>query len=632
MRRLLLTFALAFALWATPHPARAEPITAAVTAISGWFTTTFGKALGSFLLNLGGSLILSAVARALQPKPKQPQLKRELSVPTSRPPHRFVYGRDRVYASPAPWRVKERILYGCLILNSRPSLGNATIIVDKRPTQVTSGDMLDFSGGGALIAAAASEQSFGTGHRVWLGLGDQTGPPDQILSEAPEFFEATDGWQGRTVLWVRLDAGGTENRQRRWPRVPPEIEVEADWSFVWDPRVGAQDPDDPTTWGWSDNQALCLLDALRFNPIRRYRLDMIDLDSLIEAANIADEAVPLFHAGGTEPRYRVGGLIAWQGGEIIDQLSPLVEAGAGQLVRIGSKIGYAPGAYRAPIYTMTDILEDGGIDYQVLTPGRELPSAVKVAYINQQRDWQEAELPILPVPGTDSPVGDDGVSELNLRLVTSPTQAMRVQKITALRHGAQKRLSVTLPPDAIELVGGANLLADMPAGFTRLNGVWQVDSINPGLWASDLDGGVAMRLPVALRETSPDHYEWNPEEDEFDLVVEDFDPIGSEPVLDDSLLAPVDGDAAGGAGEILVTYTAPNDAGFRAIEFWAADVDDSDEAERIAGPFYGSANAVFDVTETGLDPDQTRYYWARSIGQDGDFSEFSAGVSATTEL
>lgn len=620
MRNLL--FSLTFALSMTAGVARADPVTVALIAngvsIGSAITATYGATV-AFVLRIGASLLLSAAATALVGKPKAASVNRELQVPNSRPPYRSLYGRARVYGSYAPCVAQDGILYACLVLNSRPSSGNFTFYFDKREVFL-SGDIYDFAGSGAT----ATNSPFSGYVNIWVGRGDQTGPPAQILTEAPDLFLAADGWRGRTVAWLRLDRGPSDGRVERWPRVPPEVEVEADWSLVWDPRDVAQDPDDPATWTFSRNQALCLLDAIRNNPIRVHRLENIAVDQFISAADIADEAVPRKDLS-TEPRYQANGLIVWSEGEVLDKLRPLEAAGAGTLARMGGKLGYVAGAWRAPSYTMTAILEEGGIDLQRWQPGRELPTAIRASYIATNRDWQDSELPALPIVGADQIDGsEDGIAEIALGMVTSPTQAMRIQQIAARRAAAQRRLSVMLPPNAFDLVSGAILTGNMPAGFTRLNGLWEVQSINPGLWTTDIEGGVAMRCPVTLAETAESHFSWNPDTDQFDIVTESFVP-GLVPVQ-----VPIDGAATGGAGQISVSFTMPVKAQGDQIEFWGSDTDDVALASLLA-TVTAPSGATRTFVETGLLASTTRYYFARALVVSGRASSFTASVSATTD-
>jgi hypothetical protein len=721
-----------------PTAADAAPL---VIGITGWFT-----ALGSvaqFFVRLGISLVLSALAAALAPKPKAPDQKRELQLPMSRPPKRFVYGRNRTYGSPAPWRVKGAILYGCIIMNSRPSHGGTiNLFMDKRACTVTSGDIFDFSGNGAILGTIEDFPTFGAGNlgnpRVWIGLGGQTTPPSVFTTEASEFFQVSDGWRGCTVMWIRLDAGANAQRGDRWRAAPPEFEVEMDWSLIWDMRDEDQDPDDASTWTFSTNQALCLLDALRENPIRRYPLTQLHLPSFEEAADVDDEPVLLYYASQDaetdvfEDRYTVSGVIIWTGGELVDQVQPLVDAGGGDLVRIGGRVGYAAGEYRAPVFTVTDFIEDGGIDYQVLRPGRELPTFVKGVYIAPERDWQEADLTPLAVPGAvGTGVGDEAIFEMKMEFVTSATQAMRLQQIMARKLGAQRTLSVVLWPDSLDLAAGATVDVDLPPGFARLNGDWMVTSADPAVWVSEIqdDGGqqIALRVPVTLRETSQSIYAWVPATDEqqvfgaafsparpdFDapdnLTVTsgagvsnayaawlrvDFDPVtgadeyeiysrivgqsyaltatttatsnigipavegvsydvqvravarpvsgpvrysGFAEALNTQALPdgydlgiPTGGTATGGANQISVSFTAPNSANYLGIEFWGSDTNSSGAATLLT-TIYGAAGSTKTHVETGLGDSVTRYYFAKSTGDFGFTSAFTASVTATTD-
>ena len=238
MRRLI-RIALLCTTVLTPISAEAAPVAAAIAA----GTILGSSALFTAVVSIGISLALTGLQLLLTDVPGVPQLRREIAQPNSRPPYRFAYGHCRIPGSPAPFRSKGAWLYGCLILNSRPSAGtNLTVYFDKREVTITGGDIFDFSGAGAACTVEGSTSQGANAPRLWMGLGDQTSPPDDILSEAGDIFEATDGWQGRTVLWMAIHAGNNADRASRWPSVPPYVEVEADWSLVYDMREAGHGP------------------------------------------------------------------------------------------------------------------------------------------------------------------------------------------------------------------------------------------------------------------------------------------------------------------------------------------------------------------------------------------------------
>ncbi|WP_222435308.1 phage tail protein [Puniceibacterium confluentis] len=528
--------------WFEPAAANADPVTFALVANGASFWGAAAATYGSFAvaaIRIGAGLIFSYLGRPAAPD--LPSLKFDIQAPTSLPAKRYLYGNFPMTGTPAPWRVNGSRLYGCLILNSRPSAGtNFSLTIDGRKCSIHSGDLFDFSGPGAKIEIEESfpdwdptEQQF----LCWLGLGDQTGPPADIVSKVPDLFSASDAWQGQTVLWVSISAGGSEEkRAKRWPNGVPQIEVRMDWSLVWSPNAPSQDKDDPATWTYSDNQARCLLDAIRQNPMRAYTDEQILLDQFTFAVEVANNQIPLWHASiaagaeVTEPRYRVATAIDWSKGELMDLIRPLADAGAGRLTTIGGRIGYIPGDYQAPVYTMSDILDDQPVTFTVLGPKRDVPFALKGTWTSAENSFETAELaPILVSGGSTRP---DHIDDWDLPAVPSGTQAQRVTQIEARRRAAQKRLTCVLPPNAIKLLPGSGVTGACPAPFTRFNIGWQVLEANPGVWLQDGDSGkVAFRVPVTMAEESAFIYDWDPETNEQIIESEDLvaipGPLGS---------------------------------------------------------------------------------------------------------
>lgn len=477
-------------------------------------------------IQLAASAALSAASVAFQDVPKTPALKRELGRPNSLPPVRHVYGRYRVYGSPAPFRVRGNRLYGCLILNSRPSSGGLIqVAVDKRPITPL-GDPLNFNGPGAVATTGRLADHF----RYWIGLGDQTSPPAQILAEVPDIFLPTDAWRGRTVIWVKCNAGSSKEAAKRWRRVPPEIEVEMDWSRVWDPRDPAQIWSDPTTWRYSTNAVLLTLDALMRNPIASYRLRHIDLQSWIDAANIADEPVPLLD-GGTEARYRASGFIDWSSGELEQLIEPLILASAGGVTRIGGKLAAIPGAWQPPEVTVTGAEDDEELVVEEIGLGDDTYTGVRTTYINTARDWKPADAGVYRVPGAQEMDGGvEKIRTVDLAWVTSPTQAQRIGKILALEGRMRRQISGMLSSDAFQAVAGGAVQLAWPAPFNRLNGAYKVEALEPQIDFAE-GGGAGLRCAATLRATAASIYEWTPAVDQrpvLDVVGVD----GEAPDLD----------------------------------------------------------------------------------------------------
>lgn len=499
----------------------ADPLTALIA--SGLSSIGISGVAGEILASLLGSAILSAASRALQGKTKTTgaDTALELQRPTSQPPYRFVYGKTRAMGTPTGLHVKGNVLYGCWILNSRPSEGPFDLLLDKRPVTVT-GDPYDFAGAGA----AATNDPFAGYVRMWIGKGNQTSAPALIVSEAPEFYASTDAWRGLTVLWLRLDCGDAASRGQRWTSAPPEVAMDGKWSRVWDPRDGAQDQADPTTWTWSANQALAVLDALLANPVTPYDLRQIDLGSITWAADVADEEVSLagadvfdatvfdhvlFDADLYQRRYEVHGTIVFaEGGELEDQLQPLLDAGASQWVRARGQLGLVPATVQDSALTLSDLLDDEAPTFVRYRSRDELYTEVSASYLAPDRAYEATEAPVYVVPGAQA--ADGGIArrmQPDLSMITRHQQAQRVQKIMVMRARAQRTITATFPPKAFQVVAGSWITLDLPAPFSGWSGLYQVENLRAAIGGTEQDGGVHLRCSLSLREVSAAIYAWD---------------------------------------------------------------------------------------------------------------------------
>lgn len=718
---------------ASAHAASAGPVVAAVQAVGTWLTATFGATIGGAIARIGVSLILSAAANALAGRRAmgQEDLVRELQRPTSLPVYRFVYGECMAPGTPAPVRVKGEIIYACYLLNSRASAGPFTLYLDKRQVEYT-GNPYDFSGPGALSSNAPfTAGDTDSNHcRYWIGRGDQTAPPQVFLTEAPEYFQSNDAWRGRTVIWLRLRAGGNDDRATRWPSAPPEVTVAGRWSLVRDPRH----PGAPAAW--SSNQALCVLDALRSNPLRPYDDRNLWLETFAWAADVADEDFPV-KGGGVIPKFRANGVLAFSAGqELEDQVAPLIDAGASRLIRAGGLLGLVPAVYVPPSMIVSDVLDDQPMTFDRYRPRGDLVTEVTATYTSPVRMYESAATPIYVLPGAQAEDGGESrLGQYDLGMVTDHRQAQYVAAIMGRRTRMQRSWSGVLPGRAFDLTACSAVTLDLPPPYAGRNGDYEVEQIHPGFDPVGLEG-VAMRCPTALRETSPNIYSWSPAVDERDVVLDEFDgaikgvqapgaincvsdasttltsgdtsiarvlfsfaastsktvlayewqfragadawqsggtidkdvvngagnifgflapavvgqpytirvralaPTGASAWVVSAAItasagaylspAPIPVAATGGSGQITVTFRAPNDGDYRAMNIYVSTSNDSATATLRAGPIWGAPNASVAHEHTGLSAGQTRFYFARSRDRNGSLSPFSASVSATT--
>lgn len=512
MRKLLLiTTALVGIGFATPS--EAAPVAAWAATALGFTAGTTSFLIATSVIQLGLSLGISALLQRLRGTPRQEAVRAELTRPTSLPAYRYVYGETWAPGTPVGWTVVGRVLYICYLLNSRPSAGPFKVFFDKREIEAT-GDPYDFSGPGAAVTgppSIAGSKSPGTYARYWIGRGDQTTCPDQIVSGSrsvvdiiagnPGYFSASDAWRGRTVLWARLDCGEDDQRQGRWPATPPELNVEGRWSIIDDPR------DNGTRW--SANQALVMLDALRNNPLRPYDDAYLRLDTFAWAADVADQPVGT-RDGGTIPRYRADGVLVFSdGSELEGQLQPLLDAGAARLSRIGGRLAIIPAIARSSVKTITDFTDGQPANFVRWQSADGIYTEAVARYVAPDRTYESAEAPLQVIAGAQT--ADGGVAKrllVDLPFVQDHRQGQRVAYIMAMRSRMQRSVGFEMMPDAFDLVSGSIVNLQLGSPYGSWAGAYEVEMAAPAAGIMD-EESITIRVPVQLREESASIYAWD---------------------------------------------------------------------------------------------------------------------------
>jgi len=266
-------------------------IVSAVTAIAGAISGVLAAGgIGAALVRLGGTLLLSYASQALMPKPKASLQARTVTVREPVVPRDMVYGRARkggvivfLHASGS----KDQFLHLVIVLAAHRVKSIGAIWFE--------GEMAVTAGGiarGRWAGKIAVEKR--------LGADDQTAFAS-LIANVPNKWTSAHWLAGCAALYLRLtydpDAfpGGI-------PNITVDLEGKDD---ILDPRIGQR--------AYSENPALCLADYLAHPSYgigaALGAADGVDTESVIEAANICDELVPL-STGGPQRRYACNGTVS----------------------------------------------------------------------------------------------------------------------------------------------------------------------------------------------------------------------------------------------------------------------------------------------------------------------------------
>lgn len=269
--------------------------------------------------------------------------------------------------------------------------------------------------------------------KIWPGA------PGQAIANigSDDWIAGAHRGEGLYVTNVNYSDLGEEEHPKVFENGAPAYRAVARLAKIFDPRDPTQSQGDETTYRWSDNAAVVLLDYLtrtEFGIPVGFGLppDRVDPDSFAAAADVCDEPVAL-KAGGTEPRWR-----SWGAYQLDEQkktvLSDLLDGCGGRLIqgpdgRIGLSVG-APGPVAAVTIGDDQILE---YDFSTGTAAIERINEVRATYISQLQDWAEVEAGIQLDQASIDRNGIES-SAIKLRFVPSESQAQRVAK-SVLRRG-----------------------------------------------------------------------------------------------------------------------------------------------------------------------------------------------------
>ncbi len=498
----------------------------AVGIVAGLATVGLGTALGiGFLTKIGVSLLLSAASEKLAGRSSDPEpitgSGRTQMIRQPITAHRIIYGQVRVGGpitfvqnAPSPAGLANNQLQLILTVASHECEELSTVWLDEEelptftdPTPIGT----RWQGGAAFYRSTgttADDDALGTGLRSqapstkWSTGHRQTGH----AKIAAVFF-----WNPVGVIPQGKDL---------FPGSLPKVNVLVKGRKVYDPRNGAHDYDDPSTWEWSDNAALCLLDYLagyQLNSDGTTRVPVglgenlagIDTASFIAAANVCDETVPL-QAGGTEARYTCNGTISTSE-EPKSIIQKLLTAMNGKLIRTGGEWRVLAASYVTPTITLTEDDLEGPVKVTSRLGRRELFNSVKGVYVSPDQDWQPTDLPPLEsATFISEDQGEQIWKDVVLPFTTSASMAQRIMKIDLLAARQQISVGLACKLTAFRVLCGDTIMLTLPR-FGWTSKVFEVKD-----WKFSVREGDTPRLGVdlILRETASAVYEWDSSEED----------------------------------------------------------------------------------------------------------------------
>jgi hypothetical protein len=325
-----------------------------------------------------------------------------------------------------------------------------------------------------------------------------------------------------------------------WPQGRPgAFRWDVKGAFLYDPRkdstvaggAGAHRWTTPATWEWSENAALARYTYSRGIYAGDQVTDLTQLligrglsaveappERVIAYANTCDEAVAL-KAGGTEPRYRVGGIIRADE-TFISADEMFAAAMGGVILQHEGGVEVEPGVAKSVVATITDadILTGEARRFEDFLPDAERVNTVSARYNEPAQLWKDTAAPVRR--STSDITADGGLKDkpLALSLVTSGTQAQRCAEIVRRCARQEKRSQIPLGPTWSWLEDGDWL-------------AWQSDRYFNGstlTFRIEADAvGKGRKVNLLLRQIASSCFSWTAASDESTPGQAPVDEFGS---------------------------------------------------------------------------------------------------------
>ena len=438
-------------------------------------------------------------------------------------------------------------------------------------------------------------QSFYTGYLTTVATVLEGTSANYISINGGTKWGSTRRLTGCSYVHLRIKRTGTTSKADS-PLVnglPSRVTIKGNGAKIYDPRLdstvtggsGSQRANDQTTWGASqsgyrDNPALQLLWFLLGWKIGG-KLSVgcgvpparIDLASFITAANICDEAITLA-AGGTQPRYRTGG-VASDSDQRMEIIQIFLSAMNGTMRDSGGRLAVVcmKNDLASPVLEFTDDDIIGDFTWNQTRGLDESFNALHGKYTDPSNNslYQAIEYPVQSLTSVD---GIERMQTLDLPYVQEGRRAQRIAKQVLQRAQYKGIFSATFNMKALGCQVGNCVWIDFePLGWA--NKPFRV--LSQGISNTGL-------VPMTLIEENAAIYAWDANES---ALVTPTAPTVYDPANSPYILGILDAEAAAD-GKIVSFFqtSAPTATGIGDIWF---DTDAGNKMYRWSGSSWVAA-------------------------------------------
>lgn len=491
-------------------PPLVTAITGLVSAISSFAASSW---LAGFAVRVALGIGLSALARALAPKPKPPGIRQETTQTGGTDAQAFILGR---YATGGQL-VAPPMTHGSVGKTPNAYLTYVIAVCDA-PGATLSRLMID---GEVATIGGPAHPEYGTpvtlkgiADRAWVKWydGTQTTADPMLLAKYATHPERP--WQADMVGTGTAYAILTFRYDRTLFKSFPAVRFEVNGIPLYDPRqdpsmggTGGQSWDNPATWTQTDNPAVMAYNILRGIALPGgdiwgggWAAADLPLAEWVAAMNACDAAVAL-SAGGAEPAWRAGYEVAVDD-EPADVLDELMKTCAGRMADVGGTMKIAVGAPGLPMMAITDddIIVTEEQSATLFPSLAQTHNGVHATFPDPASLWESRDAPPRYDAAAEAEDGRRLVATVALPACPYALQVQRLMQAWINEERRFRRHRFVLPPDAIILE------PHDVVSWTSVRNGYSAKLFEVAEIAHD---PVSLLQLVSLREVDPADYDWN---------------------------------------------------------------------------------------------------------------------------
>jgi hypothetical protein len=403
------------------------------------------SAVYALAVNVARLAILSYASKALAPNLDLTQVAQDklVTIRSTVAPQAFTYGRDML-SGPVIFANNEGVspdsLHRLVALHGREIDGFNAFRIDDNdiviPTDIP--DDSDTVSGGLYAGV--------------VDIDTRTGATDQtaisaLTSTFPSLWTSAHRARGWSLLFTKMTPEG--NNEAFETGIPQNLRADVDGHLVYDPRLdstqtgiggsGAHRVDDPSTWEWSDNPALCWADHKIWVQVGYGEAPArVNWASVATAADICDESVDV--PGGTQKRYTCN-FTFYADMERAQVKDIIVQSMIGREVFSQGQWHVWAGAQLTPDVTLSEANLAGGIQVQASAGYKERFNRVHGTFIDPTRDYTANPYPEQRDSTYETADGSAIYRKLDLPACNNSFEAQRAAIIT-LRKSRNQRVVV----------------------------------------------------------------------------------------------------------------------------------------------------------------------------------------------